>query len=244
MIAPIAAALLVVLTLPPLVSSRARRRHRSSLSVPVAVAASIRARVPRMRSLRRPRHRSVVTPAAVGAWCDELARGLRHGSTLRNVLTDVVPADAAVANRTARLRHRLDRGAVVADACDGWSDDLSEVRGSGIDLLATFATVRAAGAVLGGNVAEPIDRFAATMRQRTSDDLERASNSAQARMSARVLTLVPLAVLTVLLVTDHDVRTVITTPAGAVVLGLGLVMNAAGGVWMHRIARGPSGSTR
>lgn len=243
MIAPIAVALLVVLALPPLVTSRARR-NRSSTSAPSDPAASTATGVPRMRSLRRPRHRTRVTPAAVGAWCDDLARGLRHGSTLRGVLTATVPADAAVANRTARLRHRLDRGAVVVDACDGWSDDLSDVREAGIDLLATFATMLAASAALGGNVAEPIDRFAATMRQRTSDDLERASNSAQALMSARVLTLVPLAVLTVLLVTDHDVRTVITTPAGAVVLGLGLAMNAAGGVWMHRIARGPNGSTR
>ncbi|MGA9278063.1 type II secretion system F family protein [Ilumatobacter sp.] len=231
--APLAAALLVLLVVPPILTARTGRAPAGS-----APSVAIPAAIPRTRSLPRWRRRSRIAPGDIAAWCDDLSRGLRHGSTLRAVLVGTIPDDDALAGLTARLRHRLDRGAAVVEACDGWSEDLSADASPGADLLAPCATLLAAITTLGGNAAEPIDRFAVTMRQRTSDDLERESNSAQARMSARVLTIVPLAVLALLLATDDGVRAVMATPAGAMVAIIGLTLNAVGGVWMHRIADG------
>ena len=202
--------------------------------------------------MRRPAQ--VAKPSSLAAWADDLGRALRHGSTLHAALTHTLPTDAVIERRSASLRHWLGRGATVAEACDEWSDELTEeadVRtgrrgrpGDRTELLATMAAVIAATASLGGAAAAPLDRFAVTMRQRASDDLERVAQSAQAKMSAKVLTSVPLAVLALLLVTDADVRGVIASAAGGSVVALGLGLNTLGALWMRRIAgtggRGPA----
>jgi len=185
---------------------------------------------------RRGRRRSQqITPGAVAAWCDDLARSLRHGSTLRSALTQVVPHDEPLARQTLVLQRHIERGASVHDACDRWADAMASSHQPGTDAVEMLAAVLGAAATVGGSAAAPIDRCAAAMRQRTSDDLERAAQSAQARMSARVLTIVPLAVLALLLATDDGVRDVVTRPAGATVVIAGLGLNAAGAWWMRRI---------
>ena len=209
--------------------TRVRRLPVDVITEPPTRVATRRRRVP---GLRRPS--STITPAALGEWADELARGLRHGMTLRAALLTVLPADDVLRARSEPVRHRLERGAGVADACDGWSDEIAGDLGDGSP-LAAFAAMVGAAAHLGGPVSTPLERFAVVMRRRVSDERERTAQSAQARMSARVLTMVPLAVLVLLLVTDADVRLVVTEPAGATVVGLGLALNASGGWWMRRI---------
>lgn len=218
----------------------ARRLPGFAAATPTVVAISRR----RANPWRRPCH--AVRPSAVAAWADDLARVLRRGSTLHAALTHTVPNDAVVEQRSSSLRHWLGRGATVADACEEWADELADDchGGSGrrtgssdrVELLATMSAVLAAAASLGGSAAAPLDRFAVTMRQRASDDLERTAQSAQARMSAKVLTSVPIAVLALLLLTDDDVRAVIASPAGATVVSLGLIVNVVGALWMRRIA--------
>jgi len=193
---------------------------------------------------RRPSR--TVNPSAVAAWADDLTRALRHGATLHAALTHTMPTDAAIELHSASLRHWLERGATVADACDEWFAELSgetharsSDRGRPADrteLLATMSAVLAAAASLGGGAAAPLDRLAVTMRQRASDDLERAAQSAQAQLSAKVLTSVPIAVLTLLLITDADVRAVIASAAGGSAVALGLGLNTMGALWMRQIA--------
>lgn len=187
----------------------------------------------------RPRSTPSITPLALASWCDDLASALRRGSTLRSALVDVAPADATIDRHTQPLRHWIDRGGSVASACDEWSDELADSSVHRIGLIATLAAVLAATASLGGNSAAPLDRFAATMRQRASADLERGAQSAQAQMSAKVLTLVPVAVLVLLLTTDAKVRTAVAAPAGAAVVIVGLALNVAGAAWMRRIVTPP-----
>jgi Flp pilus assembly protein TadB len=52
------------------------------------------------------------------------------------------------------------------------------------------------------------------------------------------MTVVPLGVLALLAVTDAGVRAALASRAGAVIVGVGLVLNALGGWWMHRIIDG------
>lgn len=201
--------------------------------------------------VRRPAN--VVRPSSLAAWADDLARSLRHGATLHAALASTLPLDPVVGRRSAPLRHWLSRGATVAAACDEWSDELADrpTHGHGrrnrsgdrTELLETMAAVLAAAASLGGAAAAPLDRFAVTMRQRASDDLERAAHSAQAQMSAKVLTSVPLAVLALLLLTDADVRGIIASPSGGSVVALGLGLNALGALWMRRIVAGSGRGT-
>jgi Flp pilus assembly protein TadB len=91
----------------------------------------------------------------------------------------------------------------------------------------------------GGSPAAPIDRVAAALRLRAVDRAERASQAAQARLSAHVLTVVPLVMLTLLAIVDADVRAAIAGGPGAASVGIGLLLNASGWCWMRRIVQVP-----
>jgi len=41
--------------------------------------------------------------------------------------------------------------------------------------------------------------------------------------------------LALLLVTDPDVRTTTTTPAGSLCIGIGIALNCIGWIWMHHL---------
>lgn len=233
-VVPVAVALIATLVLSGTIAG-----HRPTRRAPASIPTSEQRRRPVARPVWRTRRCHGVEPAAVAEWCDELSRALRHGSTLRSVIEATVPDDHAVAHHTTLLRHRLGRGASVRDACDQWSCGLEQTSTPGTDTLQTLAAVLSTSASMGGNAAEPIDRFGVSMRQRASDQLERSANSAQARMSARVLTIVPLALLAVLIATDGDVRDAVTSTTGLVVVAIGLSLNAVGAWWMRRIAGSP-----
>jgi Flp pilus assembly protein TadB len=185
--------------------------------------------------LARFRTAKQIEPSAIAHWADDLARHLRSGATLHDSLTSVIPSDAALTTATSDLRHSLDRGATVAAASESWHARLGEEVGGRVELLLTVASVLSVSATLGGPAAAPFDRLAVAMRQHASDGLERAAQSAQANISARVLTLLPISVLALLITTDADVRSLITTPLGATVISLGLTLNLIGAFWMRHI---------
>lgn len=191
----------------------------------------VRATVARFRTDSR------IDPAAIARWVDDLARHLRHGATLHDALTTVVPEGSALAAASRPLRHALARGATVGAACDAWQQRLDADDMPRRELLRTLASVVAVSARLGGPTADPLDRVGVVMRQHASEDLERSAQSAQARISARVLTLLPIATLTLIATTDPEARSVITEPSGAVVVAVGMALNLAGAVWMRRITR-------
>jgi Flp pilus assembly protein TadB len=100
------------------------------------------------------------------------------------------------------------------------------------------AVIRAC-ARFGGPAAAPLERAAATLRARDAVAAEQRAQSAQALMSARVLTFVPIALLAVLTVSDPKVRDAITSPAGTAAVLLGGALNATGALWMRRIIGRP-----
>ena len=79
-------------------------------------------------------------------------------------------------------------------------------------------TVLRSCARFGGPAAAPLERAAATLRARDAVAAEQLAQSAQARLSARVLTLVPVALLALLAITDPKVRAAVATPAGLAVV--------------------------
>ncbi len=100
-------------------------------------------------------------------------------------------------------------------------------------------TVLRSCARFGGPAAAPLQRAAATLRARDAVAAEQQAQSAQARLSARVLTLVPIALLVLLAFTDPKVRSALTTPAGVAVVTFGGMLNVAGALWMRRIIGRP-----
>jgi tight adherence protein B len=166
----------------------------------------------------------------VAAWCDALARSVRGGNTVRHAIATVAPPPS-VLGTVEPIRHALERGAALTDALGSTLDKAPPH----VDLV--LVVLRAC-AEHGGAAGEPIDRCAAALRQRAALLAERQSQSAQARMSALVMTLLPVALLTVLLVSSEPIRRVVTTPFGAAIVALGGIVNAAGWWWMRRLITG------
>lgn len=181
---------------------------------------------------RHRRRTRTSDPVDLSRWCDALARDVRAGSSLRAALES---NDAPNPGAFGDVPHRLRRGASIAGAVEVRSGSLDE---------RTVAAVLAAVAQHGGDAAQPLDRVAATLRRRVADRAERAVHSAQARLSALVMTSLPLAVLVLLVATSAPVRTVLVTPVGAVVVVVGGMLNATGWWWMRRLIRGRGDGAR
>ena len=170
-----------------------------------------------------------VPPEAVAAWCDAMARRLRAGEALRRVLMNERPTHVALSARTDPLRRALGRGESVADAI------AASTAQSGTAPLDLVWSVLAVACGYGGSASEPIDRAASALRLRCADAHERSAQSAQARLSAHVLTAVPLLVLALLVATDPDVRFIVLRPAGGALVAAGLLLNLCGWSWMRHI---------
>jgi Flp pilus assembly protein TadB len=113
------------------------------------------------------------------------------------------------------------------------SDAVTSVDASA-DVRLVLDVVRVA-ARLGGPPAAAIDRTGSTLRVRAADCEERAAHAAQARLSAHVLTAVPLAMLALMATLDPDVGHAVATPIGSLCILFGLGLNLAGWTWMRRI---------
>lgn len=168
-------------------------------------------------------------PLPVAAWCDDLARHVRSGATLRDALTTVTPTDRSSAAATAPIRLGLSRGRSILETID----DCPE---AGPHLHLALRVIRTV-ADVGGASPIAIDRTAITLRQRSADRDERRVHAAQARLSAHVLTAVPLLMLAALVATDPDVRSTIGSTVGAACVAVGLTANAVGWLWMQRLVK-------
>jgi hypothetical protein len=174
-----------------------------------------------VRRNARPVRRTRRSDGAVelARWCETLARAVRGGDTLRTALVQVEPptshADALVGlTRPGSAPHR----SPVGDP----------------DLAIVLAVVTAC-LEHGGPAAEPLDRAAGVLRGRAAERAERRVQSAQARLSATVLTWLPIAVLAVMVTTSPAVRRVVVSPIGTAVVTIGAIVNLVGWWWMRRI---------
>jgi tight adherence protein B len=168
----------------------------------------------------------------VAEWCEHVARGVRAGSSLGHALVQagaIAPAGGAGFEPVVRA---IGRGLGLADALGDLHDhDPASSTGLVVPVLAACAE-------LGGPAALPLERVAATLHARAAERAERRTNSAQARLSARVLTTVPLGTLALLAVAEPAVRASLTSELGVVCLVLGGLLNVAGWYWMRHLVRG------
>lgn len=175
-------------------------------------------------SLRRARPS---TDLAVAAWCDNLAREVRTGASLATAVREC-EADPSIGEVIRPITARLGRGQSLSVALRAISADPASASGLALAALRSCAD-------LGGPAASPLERVAATLRGRNAIREEQLAHSAQARMSARVMTLVPVGMLALLAVTDPNVPSAIGTPAGLSAVTAGSLLNVAGWWWMQRI---------
>lgn len=191
---------------------------------PQRVAVSRPARDRRWGPGRRGR---TATDLDVAAWCDDVARAIRTGASLTSAVRDCVE-HPAVATVTDPIVARLSRGQSLSTALRATPADSGTAVGLALTVLRSCAEV-------GGPAASPLERVAATLRDRNAIRQEQHSQSAQAQMSARVMTLVPIGMLALLATTDPNVRDAVATSAGLAAVVSGAVLNVAGWWWMQRI---------
>jgi len=199
-------------------------------------------RVRRCRTRRLRRRGRAPSAEAVASWCDELSRRMRSGATLRDALANAT-GTTALEEVIGRIQLRLERGASVEEALAHAAGGARPGRWLGrqrsdesaVGPLALASAVIATSASLGGANAQALDRAAAALRLRVADGQERAAHSAQARMSAHVLTLVPLGFLVMMVTIDPNVRGAVASPSGAAIVAVGLLLNGAGWLWMRTV---------
>lgn len=177
------------------------------------------------RRVRPWRRRSGHDPADIAAWCDRLARSVRGGATLSGAVRSTVGPTTAP-DEFAQLSLALDRGTPL--------DRAVASAGVGGDLAVALMVIRAC-AVTGAPAAEPLDRAAAALRGRAAESAERRTQSEQARLSAIVMTILPGAMLAILVTTSSSVRQVLGSPVGVALVLVGATANLVGWRWMRRI---------
>ena len=159
--------------------------------------------------------------------CDAIARALRGGHSLSVALVGAAdrhghPALVEIA-RAVAVGEPLPR-AIAATAGRAADPDVVLV----VNVLAVAAEH-------GGAQAEAIDRAAATLRERAALRAERLAQAASARLSTRVMTVLPFAFTGFVAATDADVRHVLfRTSIGWTCLAVGVALNLAGRSWAKR----------
>lgn len=169
---------------------------------------------------------------------EAVARHLRSGGSLAQAIVAAGPSTRGALGETwERLRADLEVRGVVA-ALDGW------VKGRGCAGAVTAAerlaaTALALAAETGGSPARAVDGVAATLRARRALGEEIRALSSQARASAAVIALAPLAFGLLAGANDDRTSTFFRSPVGLVLLSVGLGLDALGAWWMSRLCRMP-----
>ncbi|MDH3752986.1 MAG: type II secretion system F family protein [Acidimicrobiia bacterium] len=234
LILPVVAALSITAAMAAATASRADVRERLVAPNPATtrlggMGGHLLVRVRRLPFVRGGSDARVVAdlPEAL----DSIARSLRTGRSLRQAVFDV-DMSGPIAGDFDTMRRELDAGRELRLTIAGWAERrrLSLVE---LAVAALLLTIDA-----GGTGAGAIDRVAATVRDRRSIEREVAALSSQARASAVVIGLLPVAFLVLAITADPATSSFLfTTPAGILCLTAGLGLDVVAAVWMHRIAR-------
>ena len=189
------------------------------------VARTLRPGVRRQRPEVDGAHRSAGDYAFV---LDSIARRVRSGASLAGAII----AEAGGSTPFDEVAARLTGGRSLSRA-------LALIEPRDPDLALTVQALCAA-AHLGGPIAATLDEAAAVLRERSAGRAERRAHGAQARLSARVLTIVPVGFAGWSIVASQRTREVyVSSLAGGISALCGLTLNYAGWRWMHRIIGAP-----
>jgi Flp pilus assembly protein TadB len=161
------------------------------------------------------------------ALLDAIARRVRSGSSLTSAVIDETDGNTplgAVADRLA------DGGSLATALAEIVPRDADRQPDLALTVQALSATAH-----LGGPVAATLDEAAAVLRERAAARAERRAHGSQARLSARVLTIVPLVFAAWSAVASQRTRDIyLSSVAGGICASCGLALNLAGWQWMKR----------
>lgn len=181
------------------------------------------------RQRGRRHHRESPTVADCIAVVDHLVRDLRSGSSPTTALGDALAAHPTV---LVDLRQRLEQGGTAGLIAAG-------LVGAGPPHERLVLQALRVGRRAGGSGAGVLERTADTLREQQAWAHERRAHTAQARLSARVLTALPIVFACWSITADDGVRRAYASsllPALSAVVGG--MLNLLGWWWMRRLVRG------
>jgi tight adherence protein B len=132
----------------------------------------------------------------------------------------------------AAVVDRVELGASLDAALDDWA---RELRSADARLVVGVLRMHRR---TGGALAGPLDDLATTLRARRAGARELRSLTAQARLSAAILGLLPVGFFLFLsVVSRRDIEEAIATPAGLGAIGVGVTLQASAFVWIRSLLR-------
>ena len=170
------------------------------------------------------------TPPAITDFLDAIARDVRSGFSLASSFVQCSDQQLDNNHWSQPVAQQCLRGVVLADALvecalPTWTPE------------SRFASRTLAVASAGGaGVAPALEHSASVLREQQGLMLDRDVQAAQAQLSTKVLTWLPIAVFAWIAITDPIARSfLLSTPAGMCCVATGITLNVAGRKWMSRV---------
>ena len=170
------------------------------------------------------------TPPAITDFLDAIARDVRSGFSLASSFVQCSDQQLDNNHWSQPVAQQCLRGVVLADALvecalPTWTPEIR------------FASRTLAVASAGGaGVAPALEHSASVLREQQGLKLDRDVQAAQAQLSTKVLTWLPIAVFAWIAITDPIARSfLLSTPAGMCCVATGITLNVSGRKWMSRV---------
>jgi len=186
----------------------------------------------RLRALRDARRKATVDEQLPEA-LEGVARSLRAGASLTMAVDEVGRSlPTPLGEQWRAVAAGAARGRSLVSSIDEWA---AHTEGENVGLVAAALSLAAE---IGGAAARSLDGVADTLRDREAARREVRALSTQARSSALVIGLGPVAFALIVLLTDpSSAAFLVSSPIGLVCLVIGLGLDAGGALWMRAIVR-------
>jgi tight adherence protein B len=196
-------------------------------------AAAVALTAPAMVARRRKRRREIATQERLAEAVSLVASAMRSGRSLHQAIelaaTDL---DPLLGSTFRRLADRTGLGDPMDESIDAWARD---VGGPDARLVAGVLKLHRR---TGGSLAASLENLAGTLRDRRSSARELGSLTAQARMSATILGLLPIGFFLFLsVIARRDLQAAYETRTGVAAIGFGLALQGAAYVWIRYLLR-------
>jgi Flp pilus assembly protein TadB len=176
-----------------------------------------------------------VSLAEIAAWCEALAQRIRGGDTLRNALVET-HSSPSIETALGGFRLRIERGADLISTCTAVIDATNaQPASTHIQTLREIMGLIRVCALGSSRTAQTLDRAAHNLRIRAALADEVARETASARLSASLLTALPIVAVAITLMISPEVAQTYTTTAGLVCMTMCLLLNLIGWWWIRRL---------
>ena len=213
-------------------------RQGSSVPVVAGVVGSLAAiavgfAAPAMVARRRGRRGEIATQERLAEAVSLIASAMRSGRSLHQAIelaaTDL---DPLLGSTFRRLADRTGLGDAMDESIDAWAHD---VGGPDARLVAGVLKLHRR---TGGSLAASLENLAGTLRDRRASARELGSLTAQARLSATILGLLPIGFFLFLsAIARRDLEAAYETPTGVAAIGFGLALQGAAFIWIRHLLR-------